>query len=105
MGRLTLRVAWDWPELDVVHINEVKGGAAAAAHLLKFDSVHGRWIPEVEARDNRVWIDEKSLSFSDYSTPGEVPWDELGVDLVLECSGKFRTVPTLDPTSSGGCKP
>jgi glyceraldehyde 3-phosphate dehydrogenase len=97
MGRLTTRVAWNWSEFDIVHINEVKGGAEAAAHLLKFDSVHGRWAPEVEARDNRVWIDEKSLSFSEYSTPGEVPWDELGVDLVLECSGKFRTVQTLDP--------
>ncbi|MDX2217024.1 MAG: ArsJ-associated glyceraldehyde-3-phosphate dehydrogenase [Oculatellaceae cyanobacterium bins.114] len=97
MGRLTTRVAWNWAEFDIVHINEVNGGVEAAAHLLKFDSVHGRWAPDVNASDNRVWIDDKSLSFSDYSTPGDVPWDELGVDLVLECSGKFRTVATLDP--------
>lgn len=97
MGRLTLRVAWGWPELEFVHINEVKGGTEAAAHLLKFDSVHGRWWPDVEAKGDRVWIDNKSLSFSEYKTPGEVPWDELGVDLVLECSGKFRTPETLDP--------
>lgn len=97
MGRLTTRVAWNWSAFEIVHINEVKGGTEAAAHLLKFDSVHGRWAPEVDAKDNRVWIDDKSLSFSEYPTPGEVPWDELGVDLVLECSGKFRTVATLDP--------
>ena len=42
MGRLALRAAWGWPDLEFVHINETKGGAATAAHLLKFDSVHGR---------------------------------------------------------------
>ena len=49
IGRLVLRASWDWPELEFVHINEIKGGSIAAAHLLKFDSVHGRWQPEVEA--------------------------------------------------------
>lgn len=105
MGRLALRAAWGWPELEFVHINEIKGGAEAAAHLLKFDSVHGRWKPEVEAkgdgsanaRGERILIDGTPLSFSEYSQPGEVPWEELGIDLVLECSGKFRTPATLDP--------
>ncbi|HEY9817118.1 MAG TPA: ArsJ-associated glyceraldehyde-3-phosphate dehydrogenase [Candidatus Obscuribacterales bacterium] len=98
IGRLVLRAAWHWPELDFVHINEVKGGTAAAAHLLKFDSVHGRWTPEVEAvGDEAIAIDGASVTFSDYSTPGEVPWDELGVDIVLECSGKFRTPEVLEP--------
>ncbi len=97
MGRLALRAAWDWPELEFVHINEVKGGAVTAAHLLKFDSVHGRWTTEVESEGDRVLIDGKPLSFSEYSQPGEVPWEEIGVDLVLESSGKFRTTATLDP--------
>jgi len=98
IGRLVLRAAWDWPELNFVHINEVKGGTAAAAHLLKFDSVHGRWTPEVTAvSDKRIQIDNQLLSFSEYETPGEVPWDDIGVDIVLECSGKFRTPELLDP--------
>ena len=97
IGRLALRAAWGWPELEFVHINEVKGGAETAAHLLKFDSVHGRWAPEVTAKGDRVHIDDRSLSFSEFAQPGAVPWDELGVDLVLECSGKFRTPETLDP--------
>ncbi len=91
IGRLALRAAWGWPELEFVQINELKGGPAAAAHLLKFDSVHGRWAPEVEAEGDQVCIDGKYLSFSAYPTPGEVPWQEVGVDLVLECSGKFVT--------------
>jgi glyceraldehyde 3-phosphate dehydrogenase len=98
IGRLALRAAWDWPELEFVHINEVKGGAECAAHLLKFDSVHGRWGHAVAAEgDDRIRINDQSLSFSESSSPGEVPWEEYGVDLVLEASGKFRTVETLEP--------
>ncbi|MEM9163797.1 MAG: ArsJ-associated glyceraldehyde-3-phosphate dehydrogenase [Cyanobacteria bacterium P01_F01_bin.4] len=98
IGRLVLRAAWGWPELQFVHVNEIKGGTAAAAHLLKFDSVHGRWQPAVEAAgDEKFLIDGQPLSFSDYATPGEVPWDDLEVDIVLECSGKFRTPALLEP--------
>ena len=97
IGRLALRAAWTWPELEFVHINEVKGGAETAAHLLKFDSVHGRWIPEVSGKENTVTIDGKSLSFSEATKPEDVPWEDAGVDLVLECSGKFRTPETLNP--------
>ncbi|MGD1712573.1 ArsJ-associated glyceraldehyde-3-phosphate dehydrogenase [Dapis sp. BLCC M172] len=104
MGRLGLRAAWGWPELEFVHINEIKGGTAAAAHLLKFDSVHGRWSPEVEAAGEQVIIDGKPLSFSEYSQPGEVPWEKFGVDIVLECSGKFRTKSTLEPYFQHGVK-
>ncbi len=46
MGRLALRAAWEWPELEFVHINEAHGDAASCAHLLEFDSVHGRWNRE-----------------------------------------------------------
>jgi glyceraldehyde 3-phosphate dehydrogenase len=103
IGRLVLRVAWDWPELELVHINEIKGGSAAAAHLLTFDSVHGRWHREAEASaPDQIRIGDRTLSFSDHPTPGEVPWAELGVDLVLECSGQFRTPKLLDPYFQSG---
>lgn len=97
IGRLALRAAWGWPELEFVQINDVKGGAIAAAHLLKFDSVHGRWAPEVEAVGDRVWIDGKCLGFSEYAKPEEAPWEDYGIDLVLECSGKFREPDSLMP--------
>lgn len=93
IGRLVLRAAW--PHLDVVHINEITGGAVTAAHLLKFDSVHGRWAPDVEAvSDDRIVIDGKSVSFSAHAALGDVPW---GADIVLECSGQFRTPELLEP--------
>jgi len=97
IGRLALRAAWGWPELEFVHLNDVKGGPITAAHLLTFDSVHGRWSRTVAAEGDQICIDGKYLSFSEYATPGEVPWEEWGVDVVLECSGKFRTPETLEP--------
>ncbi len=102
MGRLALRVAWGWDDLSFVHINETKGGPETAAHLLTFDSVHGRWPRAVAPRDDAITIDGTPLTFSAHRAPGAVPWRELGVDLVLECSGKFRTPETLQPYFDGG---
>jgi glyceraldehyde 3-phosphate dehydrogenase len=104
IGRLDFRAAWGWSEFEFVHINEVKGGAETAAHLLKFDSVHGRWTPEVEAGDDRILVDGKPVTFSESAKPGDVPWEDYGVDIVLECSGKFRTPETLDPYFKRGVK-
>src|ERR1019366_9141695 len=97
MGRLVLRAAWGWPDLEFVHINETQGGTETAAHLLTFDSVHGRWGQKVVAEERHLRIGDQRLTFSECSKPGDVPWKDLGIDLVLECSGKFRTTQLLDP--------
>jgi glyceraldehyde 3-phosphate dehydrogenase len=104
MGRLALRAAWDWPEFEIVHINEIKGGTECAAHLLEFDSVHGRWERKIEYDENSLCIDGKTISFSEHITPGEVPWSDLGVDIVIESSGKFRTTELLQPYYDRGVK-
>ena len=57
MGRLALRAGWGRPDLEFVHINEVAGGPETAAHLLTFDSVHGRWPRRVEAVGGQLEID------------------------------------------------
>ncbi len=105
IGRLVLRAAWGWPELEFVHVNEIEGGTAAAAHLLKFDSVHGRWpLGVATAGEERFLIDQRPLSFSAYRMPEEVPWEDLGIDMVLECSGKFRTPELLEAYFERGVK-
>ena len=104
MGRLGLRAAWGWPDLSIVHINEVKGGTEAAAHLLKFDSVQGRWGPDVRAEADNIVIGDQSISFSSSPSPGEIPWKKHGVEIVLECSGKFRTPQELEPHFRAGAK-
>ncbi|MER2545012.1 MAG: glyceraldehyde 3-phosphate dehydrogenase NAD-binding domain-containing protein, partial [Candidatus Accumulibacter phosphatis] len=57
IGRLALRAAWDYPELEFVHINEANGPVESAAHLLEFDSVHGRWRHDVGSSNGRMLID------------------------------------------------
>ncbi|QDS86285.1 Glyceraldehyde-3-phosphate dehydrogenase 3 [Rosistilla ulvae] len=104
MGRLGFRAAWDWPDFEIVHINEVKGGAVAAAHLLEFDTVHGRWGGEIESSDDAIHVDGNRVGFSSYSTPDEVPWRDMDVDIVVESSGKFRTSETLAPYFEQGVR-
>ena len=116
VGRLALRAAFgaiDRPDhdpradnrLEVVHLNEIKGGAAATAHLVTFDSVQGRWRADIAADgDEAIRIGDRRLSFSSHATSADIPWGDLGVDLVLECTGKFLTPETLQGHLDRGAK-
>jgi glyceraldehyde 3-phosphate dehydrogenase len=116
IGRLALRAAMGAAErqsddpragnrLEVVHLNELKGGAAATAHLLTFDSVQGRWRENIAAEgDHHIRIGGKQLGFSSHATAAEIPWGDLGVDVVLECTGKFLTPETLQGHLDRGAK-
>lgn len=105
MGRLGLRAAWGrLPGLEFVHINEIAGNAACSAHLLKYDSVHGKWDQDVAADDETITVDGKCISYSMATTPAKVDWQAMNIDLVLECSGKFKTMETLQPYLDQGVK-
>jgi glyceraldehyde 3-phosphate dehydrogenase len=104
VGRLALRAAWGWPELDFVHVNEPNGDAASAAHLLMFDSVHGRWSRSAEGEGGALAVDGREVGYSAASSPGEAPWREAGVEVVLECSGRFRTAESLVPYFEQGAR-
>ena len=105
IGRLTFRAAWGRPEFEVVLINDPKGGAECAAHLLTFDSVQGRWAHEAVAEgEGAIRIGETRIAFTEHAKPAEVDWVAHGVDIVLECSGKFRTPEQLAPYFGKGVK-
>ncbi len=104
MGRLGFRTGWDSDEFEIVHVNELEGGAKLAAHLLEFDSVHGRWNRGIEAGDDGFRVEGKRISFSGKATPGEVDWASLGIELVVESSGQFRTPELLQPYFDGGVR-
>ena len=107
IGRLALRAALgaaqrpaDDPRagnrLEVVHLNEIQGGAAATAHLLAFDSVQGRWRADIVADGgDALRVGDRKLGFSAHARTADIPWGDLGVDLVLECTGRFLTPETL----------
>jgi glyceraldehyde 3-phosphate dehydrogenase len=95
MGRLAFRAAWDLPDIGVAHINEIKGGSATAGHLLEFDSVHGRWSKPIRADQDSLTVDGRVIRFTAEPTPNQVSWETSGIDIVLECSGKFVTPDAL----------
>ncbi|TXL18509.1 type I glyceraldehyde-3-phosphate dehydrogenase [Methylococcaceae bacterium HT3] len=104
MGRLAFRAGWDWPEFEIVHVNEIAGDAASAAHLLKFDSVHGRWQYDVESDKKGLVINGRSISYSQNIEIAETAWQDLGVHIVIECTGKFKSKDALAPYLQQGVK-
>lgn len=121
MGRLALRAAWGFDpahpatltmpsgawgnDFEIVHINEPNGTAEMSAHLLRFDSVFGQWPIDVVADgNNAIRIGDKRVTYSQVSAPADIPVDTLGIDLVMESSGKFKTAEALAPYYDMGTK-
>ena len=97
IGRLVLRALWGRENIEITHINDPFGDANGAAHLLEFDSVHGRWNKAISSDQDNLSIEGQSISFSKESDFTKVPWDKTGVELILECSGKFKSPQALNP--------
>ena len=95
MGRLALRAAWGDPNLEFVRINDPAGDAATFAHLLNFDSVHGRWSAEASADGDALIIGGRRIAVTHNKAIGETDWSAC--DVVLEASGKFRKSALLQP--------
>ncbi|NHN76210.1 ArsJ-associated glyceraldehyde-3-phosphate dehydrogenase [Azotobacter chroococcum] len=93
IGRLALRAAWDWPELEFVQINDPAADAATHAHLLNFDSVHGRWRHEAGSDGDCVMIDGKRIPVTANKAIADTDWSDC--DLVIEASGKMTRVALL----------
>jgi glyceraldehyde 3-phosphate dehydrogenase len=116
IGRLTLRAALGGltraagdpragNRLEIRHLNEIKGGAAATAHLLEFDSIHGRWHGAFGVSDDSaITVNNHSFGFSSAAAPEDVPWSDLGCDIVLECTGKFLKPAQLEGYYKRGVK-
>ena len=97
IGRLVFRALWNRPGIELVHVNDPGGDAATAAHLLEFDSVHGRWDRGIQATANGFSVGGSTLTWSQQRDITAVPWKDRGVEMVLEASGKIKTPETLQP--------
>ncbi len=104
MGRLGLRAAWGDPALEFAAINEPNADPATAAHLLEFDSVQGRWTeePTAGAGDGAIAVAGAEIAYTRAAEPSGCDWS--GVDVVLECSGRFRTMDSLAPYFEAGVR-
>jgi len=104
VGRLALRAGFGVEGLEFVAINEPSASAETMALLLEFDTVQGRWDMPCGARQDGLFIGDQRLEFWSGSSPDSIPWQDAGVDLVMECSGRFRTSASLQPHLDGGAR-
>lgn len=104
MGRLGFRAGWNNPAFEIVHVNEISGDSAAMAHLLEFDSVHGRWDREISSDNNSIIIDGKHINYTSDADPANINWSGTGIDLLIECTGKFKTEESLQCYFDRGIK-
>jgi glyceraldehyde 3-phosphate dehydrogenase len=102
MGRLGFRCGFDHPEYQIVQINEHMGNAETAAHLLEYDTVHGRWLRTISHTENSIIVEGQEISITHQNTIYDVDWS--GCDIVVEASGAFRTEATLSEYFRQGVK-
>ncbi|MCW8834151.1 MAG: ArsJ-associated glyceraldehyde-3-phosphate dehydrogenase, partial [Colwellia sp.] len=102
MGRLIMRAAFDWPEVEFIQVNDVAGDAATLAHLLNFDSVHGRWQLEAKASNHQMIINDQSLAMSQNKAIADTDWSAC--DIVIEASGVMRDKAKLQAYFDQGVK-
>ena len=89
IGRMVFRAALNHPEIEVVAINDLTD-SATMAHLLTYDSVHGKLDADVKAKDGAIEVNGKDIAFTAIKDPANLTWKEFGVDVAAECTGLFR---------------
>jgi len=102
MGRLGLRAGWDFDELHIARINEIATDAAGSAHLLVFDSVHGRWPHDCAGEGDALVIDSKHIAYTRNVAIADTDWSDC--DLVIEATGRFRKPEQLQAYFDQGVK-
>lgn len=102
IGRLALRAAFDWPELEFVQINDVAGDTQTLAHLLQFDSVQGTWEHEVTTDGDNMVINGQTIACTQERDLSKIDWS--GCDVVLEATGVHRDVALLQGYLDQGVK-
>lgn len=103
IGRLAFRIATERPNLKVVAINDLLD-VNHLAYLLKYDSVHGKFKGEVTVKDGNLVVNGNTVRVTGERNPENLKWDEVGADVVLECTGIFKSLNTADAHLKAGAK-
>ncbi|MGL5616109.1 MAG: type I glyceraldehyde-3-phosphate dehydrogenase [Sarcina sp.] len=103
IGRLALRLMIENPEFEVVAINDLTD-ANTLAHLFKYDSAQGRFNGEIEVKEGGFVVNGQEIKVTAQRNPAELPWKELGVDVVLECTGFFASKEKASAHITAGAK-
>src|SRR3990167_5517720 len=90
IGRAFLKVAWDRPEIEIVAVNDL-GNIENMAYLLKYDTVYREWKHDIKINGQEIVIDGKKVKVLAEKDPSNLPWGDLGVDVVVESTGLFTS--------------
>ena len=104
IGNLAFQAALEKGEVEVVAINDPFVTADYMAYMVKYDTVHGRFNGTVEGNENTLTVNGKAIKVFNEMDPKNIPWGELGVEYVLECSGVFTTIEKANAHLEGGAK-
>ena len=104
IGNLTFQAALGKDEVEIVAINDPFLTADYMAYMVKYDTVHGKFEGEVSHRDNNLIVNGKEIKVFNEMEPKNIPWGELGVEYVLECSGAFTTIEKANAHIEAGAK-
>ncbi|GAE27914.1 NAD-dependent glyceraldehyde-3-phosphate dehydrogenase [Halalkalibacter wakoensis JCM 9140] len=103
IGRMVFRRAMQERKVEIVAIN-ASYPAETLAHLIKYDSIHGKYELTVEAKEHSLLVDGKEIQLLQSRDPRDLPWAELGIDIVIEATGKFKTQETAGYHLQAGAK-
>ena len=105
IGRMVLRSIYEnnFKDIEIKHINN-RSNSETCSNLIKYDSVHGKFNADIKFDDKHLIINDKKITFSQYSNLEEIKWAELGVDIVFECTGKFNSKEKLEAHIINGAK-
>jgi len=102
MGRLLLRAAWHWPEIKFIQINDPAGDAQTLAHLINFDSVHGKWHYQANPIDGAMTIGDEKIAITHNKVIADTDWSQC--DVVIEASGVMKSRDKLQEYLNQGVK-
>lgn len=103
IGRNVFRAALNNPEIEIIAVNDLTD-AATLAHLLKYDSIHGTFDAEVAVDGDNLVVNGKKVKVLAQTDPAKLPWGELGVDIVVESTGRFTVGEKAKAHIAGGAK-
>ena len=103
IGRIFFRSVFNHPNIEVVAINDL-ASAEIMAHLLKYDSIHRTFDVPISSKENAIVVDGNAITYLSKNNPEELPWKDLGIDVVIESTGLFRTADLASKHLKSGAK-